>query len=180
MTTSSINLISNQSNDLEQKLRRLMIVRVIAIVFLSFVGLLTVVVFVLSLSIPIPQIKKEESGTLSSISYLQDKAAKIYLANDRVNNIKNITVKRNNYSDLITKIASGITEDVSVDALSIDQNILLLTVSGRSLESVNKVIDYMVGLGNNRKLLSNVSADTVSLNTSTLRYSVSFKSAIIQ
>lgn len=178
MSSASINLVSTQSHEVEKKMQRLVMVRAIAIILLSSIAILSVIIFALNLSTPIASIKKQETGTLADISGLHSTEGGIFLAKDRVNNIQNIMSNRNNYSDLISQLSSNVPSGLSVDLLSIDQNKINITVSGQSLDSINKFVDYFAGLANNKKLISNVNIQNLALNSFTAKYSVSLNAVL--
>lgn len=176
---SSINLISTKNDDLELKLKRLRIVRSIAVASLVLIVLMSVGVFILTLQVPLASIKKEEASTLNDISYLHDKAAKLYLANDRVSNINNIIAKRKNYSEVVNKIVGLMPSDLSIDSLTITDQAILLTVSSNSLQSINQFLNSYVDFGNKGKPIDSVSVDNLVVNTKTGRYSLSFKAQVL-
>lgn len=177
--SSSINLISTRSDDLDTKLKRLRITRIIAVICLIFVAVSAVGVFILTAQVPLASIKKDEAATLNDISYLHDKSAKLYLANDRINNIQNIISKRKNYSDTMSKILGIMPAGVNIDALTIDDKSLILSVSSTSLTSIEGFLNSYVNMANNGKVINSVSVDNLVLNPKIGRYGVSLKALIL-
>ncbi len=176
---SNINLISTTSGDLELKHKRLLIARILAVISLSVVALLSVVIFILTAQIPIATIKNNESSTLNDISYLHAKSAKLYLADDRVNNISNIIATRKTYSDTVNKITKLMPSDLSIDAFSIDSSKIIMTVSGSSLLSVSQFLDSYVAFGNTGKIINKVIVNSLVLNVKSGRYSLSITASLL-
>src|ERR1035437_3388565 len=91
---NNINLISNQNAGLEKELRRLKRFRLISIICLIAVLLMSILVFVLNLTLPLDSVKKEQSATAANISLLHKKLVTYTLITDRVKNISNILSQR--------------------------------------------------------------------------------------
>lgn len=176
---SNINLISTTSDDLELKRKRLLIARILAAVSLSAVALVSVVIFILTSQIPIATIKNNEASTLNDISYLRSKSAKLYLADDRINNISNIIATRKTYSDTVDQISKLIPSDLSIDAFSIENNKVIMTISGDSLLSISQFLDSYVDFGNKGKVIKSVSVNSLVLNVKSGHYSLSVTASLL-
>ena len=176
---SSINLVSNNNNQLEKELRRIKAIRIIAVICLVFVALLSVLVFVVNYTLPLQAVKAQQQTELISIGVMHKKLVKYVLVNDRVKNIADLIVKRKNYASLINAILGKLPKDLSVDSLGTEDGIITLGISGNSLITMNQFIDGFITLESKDKIIKNLSIQSLSLNTSTGKYSLSVQAGVL-
>ncbi len=163
---SDINLISNKNTALEKELRRLRIVRVLAVISLFVVALIAIMIFILNVTLPFDSVRKDEQMTKAGLSLLQNKLYTYASINDRVNNISNIISQRDNYIPQINQVLSKVPADLSVGELSVVTGKMDMSVSGLSLVSINKFIDDIVALGNQGKVIKNIVIQGLSVDPS--------------
>jgi competence protein ComGC len=149
---NNINLISNQNVELEKELRRLKKFRLISMICLIVVSLVSVLIFVLNLTLPLESVKKEQSATAANISLLHKKLVTYTLITDRVRNISNILSQRGNDIPQVNEILGKVPTDLSVDGLEIQTGQINISVSGTSLVPINKFIDDMISFGAKGKM----------------------------
>lgn len=174
----SINLVSGKSYQLEKELKRLKIIRIAAITSLVFVSLISISLFIITVTLPMSAVKKNQQQALSGIGTLHKKLIKHALINDRVKNIADIMKKRKNYSEISDALFSKASSDLSIDAFSVESGTVILTVSGVSLIPLNKFIDDLIILGDKGKIIKNVSIQSLILNVSTGKYSLSMQADV--
>jgi len=97
--------------------------------------------FVLNNTSDLPVLKQQEATVLTNLSFLQTRAIKIYLIRDRTKLIENLLAKRTIYESLLFSVSREKGSDVIIDSLSVKNKNLLLTVSSRSLLSLNTFLD---------------------------------------
>jgi competence protein ComGC len=175
---NNINLISNQNVELEKELRRLKRFRLISIICLIAVSLVSVLVFVLNLTLPLESVKKEQNTTAANISLLHKKLVTYTLITDRVKNISNILSQRGNYIPQVNEILGNVPTDLSVDGLEIQTGQVSISVSGTSLLPINKFIDDMVSLGVKGKVIKDIIVQGLSLDTNSGKYILGMKASI--
>lgn len=176
--SESINLVSGKSYQLEKELKRLKIIRIAAITSLVFVSLISILLFIITVTLPISAVKKDQQQTLGNIGNLHKKLIKYSFINDRVKNIADIMKKRKNYSLISDSLLSKAPADLSIDAFSIESETVILTVSGVSLIPLNKFIDDLIILGDKGKIIKNVSIESLILNVDTGKYSLSMQADV--
>lgn len=175
---NNINLISNQNVELEKELRRLKKFRLISLTCLIAVSLVSILIFVLNLTLPLESVKKEQNTTAANISFLHKKLVTYTLITDRVKNISNILSQRGNYIPQVNEILGKVPTDISIDGLEIQTGQVSISVSGTSLLPINKFIDDMVSLGVKGKAIKDVVIQGLSLDTNSGKYSLSMKANI--
>ena len=176
--SNSINLVSTNVVGLEKELKRLKIFRVAAIIGLIFVSLLSVLAFVLNVTLPIESVKNQQKATITEISVFNKKLTQYTLLTDRVRNISSIISNRKDYG-LNTSVLFGITPvDASIDTLNIEKGKLTMSVSSASLSSINKFMDDIVALGVKGKIVKNIIVQELTSNVSNGTYSLSIEADI--
>lgn len=171
----SINLVSNKNEQLERELLILKIVRVVAVSLLITISVVAVSAFIFSTQISISKIKEEENTTLSQISALHDRLTTYYLTKDRINNIAGIISTRRDYGKHIDAILAKVPQDLSLEGIDVEKDIISVSMSGNSLVTINKFIDDITALGKEKKVLSNVILESLSLNVKNGEYTVMVK-----
>lgn len=175
---NNINLISNQNVELEKELRRLKKFKLISLACLIVVSLLSIVVFILNLTLPLDSVKKEQNITAASIALLHEKLVTYNLITDRVKNISNILSQRGNYIPQTDEILAKVPADVSVEGLDIQKGKTSISVSSMSLVPMSKLIDDMVGFAAQGKVIKNLVIEGLSLDAGSGRYSLDMKADI--
>lgn len=170
---SNINLVSANVVGLEKERARLKIFRIAAVICLIIVTLLSVLIFVLNITLPIETIKKQQQATIVGISFFHKKLTEYTLLSDRIKNTSNIISKREDYGNQINEIFNKIPADSSIDALNIQPGKMIIIVSSASLFSINKFIDNMVAFGVQGKIIKNVIIQGLTLNVDGGKYSLS-------
>lgn len=177
---SEINLISNKNTALEKELRRLRMVRVLAVISLAVVSLIAILIFVLNITLPFGSVRKDEQMTEAGLSLLHGKLYTYAAINDRVNNISSVISQRDNYIPQLNQVLSKVSADLSVDQLAVQTGKIDISVSGLSLLSINKFIDDIVSLGNQGKVIKDIIIQGLSLDPNSGRYTLRIEAGIVK
>lgn len=139
---SSINLIdyknkifTNSASDIQK------IIRIIAVSLLFIVSALSVILFMLIILSPLPELRKQESNARATLSQSRSDIAKLSLIKERTDNIATIIEKRPYFDKTIEKLLSTLPEGVEVNAISLKDKTVSVTVVGESLESVDQFLN---------------------------------------
>jgi hypothetical protein len=176
---NSINLIAVNASALEKNLQRLKIVRIAALISLIIIAAISVVVFIINITLPLSSVEKEKQVTLVNLSNLHNKLVKYSFTNDRITNIKSVIAKRKNYASSMGAVFKIIPSGLAVDSISIGNRDLSLTVSAASLEAFSGFIDAMNNLDTQDKVLKNIKIDGLILDSKANRYSLSMEAEIL-
>ena len=169
---NNINLISNQNVELEKELRRLKKFRLISLICLITVSLVSVLIFVLNLTLPLDSVKKEQATTAVSVVTFHKKLVMYTLITDRIKNISNILSQRGNYIPQIDEVLGKIPADVSVDELNVKTGAISVFVSSATLLSINKFMDDMVSFAEKGKVINDLIIQSFSLDAASGKYSL--------
>jgi hypothetical protein len=173
--SGSINLVSPKNEQLEKEQNRLKIARISAFVIMLCVAGIAVLVFVINLTLPLNAIKHNEDITLSNISTLQKKLTQYSLVEDRVNHVSNIIGQRQKLPDVVGVLVNTVPSDLSVNSIQVDSKNISLDISGSSLTSMNELIDNIIMLSQQQKMIKNVVMQQLSLDVKSSRYSISIQ-----
>ncbi|MCL6096445.1 MAG: hypothetical protein M1444_02050 [Patescibacteria group bacterium] len=177
--SNDINLVSNKDEAFLKEKRRLKQVRTIAVVSLVVTALASVLIFIINSQTSLSSIKKDENSTLSNISYLNKKAAKLAIVNERLKNISDILQKRKNYTNAINTLLQLMPPDVYTATLELDKNDVFLVANSNSLLSIDKFLNGIIDLSFKKQILGSVTIESLSVNAKTGNYSISIKSKLL-
>lgn len=175
----NINLVTGKSFDLEKQQKRTKIAKIVAIFSLATTVLISLVIFLITFFLPISSVKQSEQETLTNISALHKRLVSFYLVKDRIDNIFVIIDKRQNFGVVSSAVLGKVPQDLSVETLSIQDKTLTLVVSGTSLMPINQVIDDLVVMSNQKKLIGNLMIESLVLSAQTGRYSLSVQADVL-
>ena len=173
--SSSINLISDNKDQLEKELRKLKILKISAIFSLAIVVFMSVVVFILNFTLPISSVKKDERQTLDNIALLRQKLVKYSLINDRARNISDLISKRKKYDSSSETILGKLPADLTVSALEVESDTIKISVTSDSLIPMDQFINDVIELGNQAKTIKNISILSLILNGENGKYTLSLQ-----
>jgi hypothetical protein len=173
--SNSINLVSPKNEQLGKEQNRLKIARILAFAIMAFVVATAILVFVINLTLPINSIKQNEQTTLTNISTLHKKLTQYYLVEDRASHLANIIAQRGNIPVVSDDLLAIVPPDLAINSMQIDATKVSLIVSGASLTSMNKLIDNVTILGEQKKIITNIVVQQLSLDVKSSQYSISIQ-----
>lgn len=148
------------------------ILRRIAIGTLFIVVLIISTLFVINHTTPLPSLKNQESNVLTNLTFLRQKAVKIYLIRDRVQSVQNISSSRSMYEALLKKVKDQLPDDVSVATLGIKKNLLQMTITSSSLASLNSLLDQLTAMVNKKDSFKKLTISSIDANPESGKYSI--------
>lgn len=176
--SDSINLVTAQTRENEKRKKRTYVLRVISLVFLSSVGLISVILFILNIRISVSPIKKEQTTIIQAISARGDKLAKYNLLNNRLKGIDGILKRRKSYAKALDTLISQIPQGAQASALTIEKSDVTFTVKSSSLLPINKFLKNVVELSSKKEIIRDMIIESLSIDTKTGVYSLSIKAKL--
>ncbi len=177
--SNDINLVSNKDAAFLKAEKRLKQIKVVAVISLVVVALISVLIFIINSQTSLASIKKDENSTLQSISYLNKKAAKLAIINNRLEDISDILQKRKNYTGAINALLQLMPPGVSTTALELNKNDVVLVVNSSSLLSIDKFLNSIIDLSSKKQVISSVIIESLVVNNKTGIYSLSIKTTLL-
>lgn len=177
MNNASINLINSEKLNVRER-NRILILRWISLVFLSFVALFSIVLFILEKRISINEIKGQQNAALQRISLLKDRNAKYNLLTDRLRIIKSLISIRKNYTVTLNAILSEIPNGLNVRSLTVDKEGILVSVSSNSLLPINEFLNRATSKLE-KKVIKDMTIEGLTIDKQAGIYSLSIKAKSI-
>jgi hypothetical protein len=170
---NDINLISNKDTAFLKSKNRLKQTRTIAIISLVIIALVSIVVFIINSQTSLTGIKNDENSTLQNISYLNKKAAKLAIINNRLKDISDILGKRKNYTNTINTLLQLMPPGLSTSTLELDKKDVALAVNSNSLLLIDKFLNSIIDLSAKKQVIGSVTIESLVVNPKTGNYSLS-------
>lgn len=170
---SNINLVSISQIESEKGERSLGILKIASIVCVALVAILSISLFIISQALSPEPIKRQEEGVISQITGLRPKQAKLILVVSKAKDIGTLIQSREKYDELLTLTLDQIPEGVSIGSLELDSAKVSLSVTSKSLLSVDQVINNLYSIISKKEMIKNFKIESISADPRTGSYSMS-------
>lgn len=170
-------LVGKDANYLRQK-KLLSLARLIAFVSLGIVALFSVIVFFLNSQFSPTLVKREEDAVLQSLSTLGKKQAKLFIVNNRIQNITTVLNSRVDYYKILSLILGKVPTEVSIDRIEVDKKKISLMISSSSLIPINTLINNFVDMVRKKEIITSLVLNSLTLSAKTGRYSISLSASL--
>ncbi len=175
---TNINLILPQDKEFFEQQKKIRTVNIIAIGFPIIVGFVSLIIFLITQSINPVSIKKQQEEVINEIAKFQDKKIKLFIINNRLDNIEGLLKNRRDLAENISTLLSKIPSTVTIRNLKIDNKEIILTVSSTTLGAIDELINNLIGMAEKKEIIRSVSLDTLTFGEDGNNYLVSLKSDI--
>lgn len=152
-----INLLySKKQQSFNQLTVRVKLFRWVALGALFLVGTVSIVLFLLLIASPLPQLKSTEQSLTGSLTQSHEKLLKQTLLTGRLRDISLITAKRSHYGDSLQALRNELPKGAEITAFSVEKKDMSITVTSQSLQDLENYFDRLKKLTQNKKTLSRV------------------------
>lgn len=172
--SSEINLLNTRRQGNVALQAKVKLLRLIAVGILFLVGVGSLVIFLLVLASPLPDLKKQETTLLNSLSQMHTKVLKQVLISTRLVDINKILSSRLDVDTRISQIRDKMPDGVSIEEVRVDTkeiNIVFNSVTLGGIENISSVVKTM---SQNDKSIAKVHIDSVDYTPGT-PYKASYK-----
>ncbi len=163
---NDINLLHSKKrtpfSDLTTKLRLL---RFGALMALAIVVLLSMALLLMVIASPLPSLKEDENGLLSSLSTQHAKVAQHTLLISRLNEIRVIINQRAKVQEILALFHNDLPGDVTLQIFSYDEKVVMVQASSVSLESLETYLLALRGKAAERGVIQSVQLNSLTLTT---------------
>lgn len=166
-----INLLVPEKNDSILS-RRIAILRMISLIFITLVVAASISLFFLILSSPLPSLRSQENATKQKLAEYQDLAQKYFVIRERLGQISSVVDQRGKYEVFMRDIASAVPVGAQIDELKIEDASVSIIVSSQSLLTLQSFIDTMQNLKIDNKKLSELQLSTLRIDPEDGKYFV--------
>lgn len=150
-----INLLySKKQQSINDLTVRVKIFRWLALGTLFLVGVVSIILFVLLIASPLPQLKSTEQSLTTSLTQSHEKLLKQTLLSGRLGDISLITTKRSHYGDDLEGLRNELPAGSEITAFSVEKKDMSITVTSQSLQDLETYFDKLKKLTLGKKILS--------------------------
>ncbi len=146
---------------------RLKVLRISSMAMLFFVGAGSVVISILIVFSPLPQLRRDEAKVRNELAVFQPDIYKLAFINDRGDSIRKLIGQRSLYDKKLEVIVNRLPVDVSLDSLTINKKNYTLKFSSKNLDSIDSLLNSLVSVTGKGKdflriYLTSISTDEVN------------------
>lgn len=152
-----INLLREKKQvTLSPALKKLRILRIIALGFLFTISCFSIILFLLIALSPLPSLQQQEKNSLSTISQYHPDMARLELIVDRLKSSMVIIQNRNNFDQTLSEVRDMMPNGLTIVALNMQEKKISLTVTSQSLTSMDTFITNLTNSVDEKKNFSQV------------------------
>lgn len=170
---TDINLLSALQSEEKKEEKTLSLLRIISVGSILFVGISSILIFLIVQAISPESIEKKEKEVISKVSVLRPKQAKLILVSQKIKNIQKIITKRSEYNEVLKKVVANIPSSVVVNSMNIDEQKIHVSVGSNSLAVIDEFLNNFINLANEKDTIGSLTIENMSLGVQSGRYTVS-------
>jgi Tfp pilus assembly protein PilN len=176
---SGINLLTKKEDASVKEKKRIKILRIIAGSCLGITALVIVILIFLYSQLKISSIKRDQESAIKTMSYLHEKSAKLNAVSDRVSMIEQVFKKRKDFRETITQLIKQLPVSVKVSGIDISGEQVSMRLYSNSLYDFKIFINRMEVLAGQRKIIKDLTVESLTLDAKNGRYNLSLDSSIL-
>lgn len=172
---ANINLLLQTSEESKREQKRIKRLNFIAVILLIGVGFLSIVIFLLTQIINPSGIKKEQKSVIAKISKFQDRQAKLFVLNNRINNIEKILEKRINLFLKVRSLLAKTPSRLFIEDMEVDDKKVTMSAQSTSLLAIGELINNLTDMVRKREIISSLTLSTLVFDEAKNYYLISIK-----
>ena len=170
---TDINLLLRTDEEALRRQKRTKTLNLIAIIFLSGVAATSLFIFLLIQIINPSSIKKEQNDVIEKISQFQNKQAKLFILNNRIDNIEKILQNRRDLAKVTSFLLAKIPGRLFIEDLEIDDKTVVITAYSTSLSAIGELINNLTETVRKKEIISSLTLSTLVFDEGKNSYQVS-------
>lgn len=175
---TNINLLIPTDEDSLKRKRRIKIFKFVAAASLMGVGLISLGIFIMISAVNLGSIKKEQEDIMAKISQFQSRQAKLFVLNNRIENIEKILKIRKDLSKTMNDLLGKIPNQLSVDDFEVDDKLVIITGQSKSLRAIGEFISNLTDMVRKKEVIKSLMLSSLTLDESKNAYRISIKSEL--
>lgn len=175
---NSINFVTGKNLDLEKQLEKVKYLKIAAIASLLIVAGVSVIIFIITLLLPVPSVRKQQDQALLGISKFHKKLVTHVLVLDRLKNITGVQNLRKDYPQIANTIINKMPQDLLISTFNIENGVFTLTVNGASLFSINQFVDDAIVASDKTENFKNFKVTGLKYDPEIDQYALTFQSDV--
>lgn len=175
---TTINLLLRTDEESLKRKKKIKIFNLAAAASLIGIGLISIIIFVLLQVISPKSIKKEQEDVIEKMSRFQSRQVKLFIFNNRVENIDKILKIRKDLSKTTSSLLAKIPSGLSIDNLEVDDKSIIISGQSKSLLTISEFIDNLTDMVHKKEIIKSLTLISLLLDENRSTYQVSIKSEL--
>lgn len=176
--SANINLLLHTNEESLRQKERIKILNFAAVASLIVVGLISLIIFILTQVVNLPSIKREQEDVLRKTSQFQSRQAKLFVLNNRIENVDRILKVRKDLSKTTRDLLAKIPSQLSIDDFEVNDDSLIITGQSRSLSIIGEFINNLTDMVRRKEIIKSLTINSLILDAGKNTYQVSIKSEL--
>ena len=173
---ANINLLLRTNEESLKRRKRIKILNFAAVGSLLSVGLISLGIFILIQVINPGSIRKEQENVSRKLTQLQSRQAKLFVLNNRIENIDKILKTRKNLSKTMSGLLAKIPSNLSLNDFEVDDKSVIITGQSKSLSVIGEFINNLTDMVHKKEIIKSLTLKSLILDESKSAYQISVKS----
>lgn len=175
---ANINLLLRTDEESLRRKKRIKIFNFAAGISLISVGLISLFIFISIKAADSSSIRDEQEIVLKKLSQFQDRQAKLFILNDRAENIDKILKIRKDISVTMNSLLTKVPDSLSIDNFQADEKSVVITGQSRSLSAIGEFINNLTEMVRRKEIIKSLTLNSLVLDEGKNAYRVSISSEI--
>ncbi len=155
--------------------KKLQVMRFFAMLLLFTVSAAAIILFILTALSPLPQLQRQEQSLRNALAGSHTEMGKLQLLDERVTSAGEILKARKQYDAIIASVLHNMKGDIRITTIRMDKDALHLTVSSKSLASLDGFLNAMATPGRAPKEFSQVLLNDLITDEESAVYQMSLR-----
>lgn len=176
--SANINLLIQTDEESVRRRKRVKVFNLSAAVFLICVGLISLVIFLLIQAVNTAALKREQEEILAKMSQFQNRQARLFILNDRIQNIDQILSGRKDFAKTMNNLLTKIPSNLSIDNFELDDGSIVIAGQSKSLSTIGEFINNLTDMVRNKEVIKSLTLNSLTLDGGKNTYQVSVRSTL--
>ncbi|MDP2585381.1 MAG: hypothetical protein Q8P29_00715 [Candidatus Levybacteria bacterium] len=176
--SANINLLLRTDEESLKQKRRIKILNFTAVASLIGIGLISLGIFILIQVVNPKSLKKEQEDVLGRISQFQSRQVKLFVLNNRVENIEKILKVRRDISKTMNGLLERMPSGLSVEDFVIDDKLVIVVGQSKSLYTIGEFVNNLTDMVKKKEIIKSLTLSSLSFDESKNAYQISVKSEL--
>lgn len=173
--STNINLLLRTDEESLKRKKRIKILNFIAVSSLMCIGLIVFGLFILIQAANLPSIKREQEDVVKKMSQFQGRQVKLFVLNNRVENIDKILQIRKHLSKTVSSLLTKIPDNLLIESFMVDDKSVAITGQSKSLFVIGEFINNLTDMARKKEVIKSLTLNSLILDEGGRVYSVSVR-----
>ncbi len=172
---TNINLLLQANEESLKRQKRVKKLNIIAVMVLIGIGILSLIIFLMIQVVNIAGIKKEQQEIIKEMSKFQDRRAKIFVLNNRIDNIEKVLERKIDLSQVTSTLLAKTPSRLFIEDLEVDNKTVIMTAQSTSLFAIGELINNLTDMVRKKEIINSLTLNALVFDESKSSYQISIK-----